>query len=287
MIDNEEQNVRPSVRSRGRMMDFAPRGASANAPQKKKTLPTDSEQRRHELARREVARREEIARQIELQKEQELIAQRRAIAARKDLARRLDAEREENAEALAINERELELQRDRVERARKRALIEARAMKERQRMLAERRAKAAREELERCRAAEMRNAPVREIRNPRGSLDPLAKPVERPIEISEPEEEEAPKKHSLFGRKNKVEKRLGSVEDFEAELNDLENAAESIEEGNDEIDAFVEDEKSEGFLDDIDEIEKNMKASSYSCERQNQILKTPCLNDKLFMIYYL
>ena len=262
MNDNEEQNARPVVRARGRMMDFAPRGANANAPHKKQQE-TDNEKRRHELAKREVARREEIARQIERQKEQELIAERRAIAARKDLARRLDAERSENAEALAMHEKELELRKNRAERARKRAIIEARAMKERQRILAERRAIAAREELERRREAEnmMRNAPVREIRNPHGSRDPLARPVERPIRVSdpEPEEEEEPKKRGLFGRKNKVEKRLGSVEDFEAELNDLENEAEALEEDdNDDIDAFVDD-KNEGFLDDIDEIEKKVE----------------------------
>lgn len=278
MNDNEEQNVKPVVRARGRMMDFAPRGANANAP-KKKPQETDEEKRRHELAKREVARREEIARQIERQKEQDLINERRAIAARRDLARRLEVEKNENAEALAAHEKELELRKERVERARKRAMIEARAMKERQRMIAERRAKAAREELERRREAEsmMRNAPAREIRNPRGSRDPLARPVvhpverpverpiERPIRVTEPEpeeekEEEEPKKHGLFGRKNKVEKRLGSVEDFEAELNDLENETEALEEEeNDDVDAFVDDEKEKGFLDDIDEIEKEVE----------------------------
>lgn len=285
MNDNEEQSAKSAVRSRGRMMDFAPRGANANTPQKK-PLPTDNDKRRHELAKREVARREEIARQIERQKEEDLIAKRRAIAARRDLARRLDAEKEENAEALAEHEKELIVAKERAERARKRAIIEARAIKERQRMIAERRAKAAREELERRREAEsmMRNAPVREIRNPAGSRDPLsprpiarpiarpmpkpvAKSIERPIRVSEPEpeepeieEDEAPRKRGLFGRKNKVEKRLGSVEDFEAELNDLENATEKLEEERENaIDAFVEDDKSDGFLDDIDEIEKKVE----------------------------
>ena len=272
MNDNEEQRVRSVVRSRGRMMDFAPRGVNANAP-RKKILETDNEKRRHELAKREVARREEIARQIELQKEQDLIAKRRAIAARKDLARRLEVEREENAEALAAREKELELQKIRMERAKRRAMIEARALKERQRIIAERRAKAARAELERRREAEnmMKNAPIREIRNPRGSRDPLAKPVERPIQISEPEPEEvkeAPKKHTIFARKNKVENRLGSVEDFEAELNDLENKAETIE-NEDEIDAFVDDEKDDNFLDDIDEIEREVEESEEDTSRNN------------------
>lgn len=264
MNDNEAHATKPVVRSHGRMMDFAPRGAVANAPQKKKPLPTDKEQRRHELARREVARREEIARQIERQKEQDLIAKRRAIAARKDLARRLEAEREVNAEAIAANEKELEVQRIRMERARKRAMIEAHAARERQRIIAERRAKAARMELERRREAEsmMRHAPARVVRDPRGSRDPLAKAVvEHPIDVTEPEE--APKKHSLFGRKNKVEKRLGSVEDFEAELDNLEKTAES------DIDAFVADEKNEEYFDDIDEIEKNVKEAEEDTSRNN------------------
>ena len=282
MNDNEEQSVKPIVRSRGRMMDFAPRGASANAP-RKKPQETDNERRRHELAKREVARREEIARQIELQKEQDLIAKRRAIAARKDLARRLEAEREENAEALAAREKELELQRERMERAKRRAMIEARAMKERQRLLAERRAKAAREELERRREAEnmMKSAPIREFRNPRGSRDPLAKPVERAIEVSEPEEEEeVEKRHGFFGRKEKVEKRLGSVEDFEAELNDLEKETESLEE-NAESEDFVEEETKDGYLDDIDEIEKEVEDTSKNNARYVLGGRSPFINTEV------
>ncbi len=282
MNDNEEQSVKPIVRSRGRMMDFAPRGASANAP-RKKPQETDNERRRHELAKREVARREEIARQIELQKEQDLIAKRRAIAARKDLARRLEAEREENAEALAAREREFELQRERMERAKHRAMIEARALKERQRLLAERRAKAAREELERRREAEnmMKSAPIREFRNPRGSRDPLAKPAERAIEVSEPEEEEeVEKRHSLFGRKEKVEKRLGSVEDFEAELNDLEKETESLEESDDTED-FVEEETKNGYLDDIDEIEKEVEDTSKNNARYVLGGRSPFINTEV------
>ena len=282
MNDNEEQSVKPIVRSRGRMMDFAPRGASANAP-RKKPQETDNERRRHELAKREVARREEIARQIELQKEQDLIAKRRAIAARKDLARRLEAEREENAEALAAREREFELQRERMERAKHRAMIEARALKERQRLLAERRAKAAREELERRREAEnmMKSAPIREFRNPRGSRDPLAKPAERAIEVSEPEEEEeVEKRHSFFGRKEKVEKRLGSVEDFEAELNDLEKETESLEESDDTED-FVEEETKNGYLDDIDEIEKEVEDTSKNNARYVLGGRSPFINTEV------
>ena len=280
MNDKEEKSASQFIRPRGRMMDFAPRSAKEKA--QVSTEPralVDGEKRRRELARREVRRREEIHRQIEQQREQDIIAKRRAIAARKDLARRLEAEREENAEALAARERELELEQEREERARKRALIEQRALKERQRILAERRAKLAREELEARREAEnrLRPAPSRTIRNPHGSHDPLQKPVvapvKRPIAVSEPEEKPRPKlkptpknespintprKRSLFKR-NKVEKRLGSVEDFEAELNDLEHTAKAYERDNKSIRDFVEDNKTDDYLDAIDEIEKKVK----------------------------
>lgn len=258
MNDNEEERARPVVRPRGRMMDFAPRNAaSAPYPVKRDSELTDDELRRREIARREIARREEIHRQIERQKEEDIIAKRRAIAARKDLARRLEVEREENEEVLAARERELEMQEEREERARRRAMIEARAMKERQRILAERRAKRAREELEERRRAEnmMRPVPVREITNPRGSRDPLARQIipEEPKEEEKAPEEE-PKKKSLFGRKNKVESRLGSVEDFEKDLNELENTVEEEPETTEEdIEDFVEDKKSDDYLDRIDE----------------------------------
>ena len=286
MNDNEERSARPAVRSRGRMMDFAPRGAKGNAQvsNEPKAL-VDGEQRRRELAKREIERREAIHRQIEEQNQEALIAKRRAIAARRDLQRRLEAEKRENAEVLAADERELELQREREIKARKRAMIEARAMRERQRILAERRAKQAREELERRREAEsmMRNAPAREIRNPRGSRDPLdvqKRPIRvtapEPVEPEEPEEEveeiieeEQPRRRSLFGRKNKVEKRLGSVEDFEAELDNLEHDAAKLETTEEDIREFVEDKKDDDFLDDIDDMERKVKEAEEDTSSNN------------------
>lgn len=253
MNENEEKERKPIVRSRGRMMDFAPRGANGPRPVKKNVGLSDDEQRRREIARREIARREEIHRQIERQKEEDIIAQRRALAARRDLSRRLEVEREENEEVIAEREKELRIQREREERARKRAMIEARALKERQRILAERRAKRAREELEERRRAEsmMRPAaPVREISNPRGSKDPLARQI-----VPEESEEEL----------DEVEERLGSVKDFEKDFDALENQTEEeeveedIEEEKEEaIDDFVKDRK-EDYLDDIDEIEKKVE----------------------------
>lgn len=282
MNESEEKVRKPVVQSRGRMMDFAPRNANAPRPVRKTVNLNDDEQRRREIARREIARREEIHRQIERQKEEDLLAERRALAARRDLSRRLEVEREENEEAIAEHEKELRLQQEREERARKRAMIEARALKERQRILAERRAKRAREELEQRRRAEslMRHASGPEIRNPRGSKDPLARqiipeePEEEPEEIEEVEEvverrEETPKR-SLFSRREKVEKRLGSVEDFEKDLDALENSEEEYDEKLAEraIDAFVKDEKDD-YLDDIDEIEKKVEEAEEDTSRNN------------------
>ncbi len=231
MNDNEEIEVKPAMRSRGRMMDFAPRSAISVSYSIKTSSLSDSEQRRRELARKEIARREEIHRQIEEQKEQDIIARRRAIAARKDLARRLEAEREENAEALAAHEKEVELMHEREERARRRALIEQRAIRERQRIIAEQRARRARAELEARREAEnkMRHVPIHEFENPRGSKDPIARKLKP------------------------VEKRLGSVEDFEAELNDLEKNADRYDTDSDDIKEFVEDKKNDNYLDEIEE----------------------------------
>lgn len=234
---DDEIQVRPVMRSRGRMMDFAPRNAVSVSHVKTNGNLSESEQRRRELARKEIARREEIHRQIEEQKEQDIIARRRAIAARKDLARRLETEKEENEEALAAHEAELELQREREEKARRRALIEARALRERQRILAEQRARRARAELEARREAEnkMRRVPIHEIENPRGSKDPIARKLKP------------------------VEKRLGSVEDFEAELNDLEKTADRYDTDSEDIKEFVEDKKNDNYLDEIEEVEKKVE----------------------------
>ena len=296
MNDTEEPKSQPSVRPRGRMMDFAPRTASTTPVVKRSLAMSDAEQRRREIAREQIARREEIHRQIEEQKEQDIIAKRRAIAARKDLARRLEVEREENAEALAAREKELELEREREERAKKRAMIEQRAMQERQRILAERRARRAREELEARRAAEnrMRPAPVRPVVDPQGSRDPLA----RQITLTEPEdeeveekEEEKKKKFALF-KKNKVEKRLGPVEDFETELDNLEKSAEKAEEESEEepktsekdIDDFVEDKKGDDFLEDIDEMEEQIKEEEDASKNNDRYVlggRSPFINTEV------
>ena len=284
MNDNEENSARPAVRSRGRMMDFAPRGTKVQVSNEPKAL-IDGEQRRRELAKREIERREAIHRQIEEQNQEAIIARRRAIAARRDLQRRLEAEEKENAEVIAAHERELELQRERELKAKKRAMIEARALRERQRILAERRAKQAREELERRREAEsmMRPAPSRvRISDPRGSRDPL-EAQKRPIRVTEPEPEEPeepeedieeiveeePRRRSLFGRRNKVEKRLGSVEDFEAELDNLEHDAKKLETTEDDIREFVEDKKDDDFLDDIDDMERKVKEAEEDTSNNN------------------
>ncbi len=277
MNDNEDIEVRPVSRPRGRMMDFAPRNAIRTNQRASAGGLSDSEQRRRELARKEIARREEIHRQIDEQKERDIIARRRAIAARRDLARRLENEREENDEAIAAHERELELQQAREEKARRRALIEQRTLRERQRILAEQRARRARAELEARRAAEgkMRQVPVHDFENPNGSKDPIArkiKPVER-------EEKEEPKKLGSLFKRNKVEKRLGSVEDFEAELNDLESNAEYFSEESDSINDFVEDKKDD-YLDDIDKIEKETEEERASRNNSRYILggRSPFIN---------
>ena len=282
MNDNEEYIARPTVRSRGRMMDFAPRGTVNAARQMRRDEDlTEDEQRRREIARREVARREEIQRQIQRQKEEDIIAKRRAIAARRDLARRLEAEKETNDEELAIREREYELEREREEIARKRALIEARAMRERQRVMAKRRAEQAREELAIRREAEsmLRPSPVHKVTNPIGSKDPIA----RKIKLDEPEEdfeeempEEPVKKRGIFRRrtekepqpKNKVEKRLGSAKQFEKDFNEFDRTAKSHNR-DEEIEDFLEDRKEDAFLDDIDEIEKNVKEAEEDTSRNN------------------
>ncbi len=228
---NEDEEMVNTVRRSPRRMDFAPRPRGNSAPVSpvkrvvKTPQMTEAEERRREIARREVARREEIHRQIEAQKEADIIAERRAIAARKDLARRLDIEREENAEALANHKRELEEARIREEKARRKAMIEQRAIRERQRILAEKRAAMAREELARRREdeAKLKKAVViKKVVNPSGSKDPLqgGRPAVKPAPAAKPAAKPEVKK-SLFKR-NKVEQRLGSVEDFEAELNSLE-----------------------------------------------------------------
>ena len=279
MNEDEEINTRPVVRPRGRMMDFAPRNANGARPVRRTELDlSDNEQRRRELARREVARREEIHRQIERQKEEDIIAERRAIAARRDLARRLEIEREENKEALIAHEKELELRREREEKARRRAMIEARAMKERQRILAERRAKRARMELAARREAENKlRTPVHEVKNPIGSKDPIARKIRlaepEPEEFEEEEKPEPKKIGNLFRRKkveekeNKVEKRLGSVADFEKDLDELESASEK--EIDENIESFINDEKDDEYFDDIDEMEKSVKEAEEDTSRNN------------------
>ena len=287
MNDNEEYRTRPTVRSRGRMMDFAPRGTAAPRPVRNDQNLTEEEQRRREIARREVARREEIQRQIQRQKEEDIIAKRRAIAARRDLARRLEAEREENDEALAIREREYELEREREEVARKRALIEARAMRERQRVMAKRRAEQAREELEIRREAEsmLRPSPVHKVKNPIGSKDPLARRIKLEEPEEEPEEREEPaRKRGIFRRRaekpapavapeeeiarERVERRLGSAKKFEEDFNELDKSS-KIFDRDEEIDEFIEDKKADDFLDDIDEIEKKVEEAEEDTSRNN------------------
>lgn len=293
MNEDEEMNARPVVRSRGRMMDFAPRNA-AGAPRPVRRTEanlSDNEQRRREIARREVARREEIHRQIERQKEEDIIAERRAIAARRDLARRLEVEREENKEALIAHEKELELRREREEKAKRRAMIEARAMRERQRILAERRAKRARMELAARREAENKlRTPVHEFKNPEGSKDPIARKIRlmepEPEEFEEEEKPEPKKIGNLFRRKkveekeNKVEKRLGSVEDFEKDLDELENSSEHEDNREDNIEEFINDEKDEEFFDDIDEMERSVRDAEEAPKRERFTLggRSPFIN---------
>ena len=263
-MNHSEESPKSAVRPRGRMMDFAPRSKSGLAPRVRHENLSDEEQRRREIARQQIARREEIHRQIEAQKEADIIANRRAIAAKRDLERRREVERKENAEVLAAREKEIELKRAEEERARKRALIEARALKERQRILAERRAKQARLELERRREAEnkMRTVAIKRVINPESSEDPLAKNL--------PAQEE-PRKRSIFKRKEtKVERRLGSVEDFEAELNDLENAAETLErEEKTDVEEFIDDDKT-NFLDDIDKEKPKLKKKEEDTSKNNE-----------------
>ncbi|MBQ2638930.1 hypothetical protein IJF91_02595 [Candidatus Saccharibacteria bacterium] len=274
MNNNEEKNEKKAIRPRGRMMDFSPRSKSSPTPRPVRENLSDEEQRRREIAKRQIARREEIHRQIEAQKEADIIANRRAIAAKRDLERRQRVEEKENAEVLAAREKEMELRRAEEERARKKALIEARALKERQRILAERRAKQARLELARRREAEnkMRTVAIKRVVNPESSEDPLAKNLPVP---------EEPRKRSLFKRKEtKVERRLGSVKDFEAELNDLENAAEDLERAeHKDVEAFIEDEKTD-FLENIDKKapKKKEEDTSKNNERYSLGGRSPFIN---------
>ena len=288
MNEKQETNDRKVVRSRGRMMDFAPRSRGSEAPRAVKSNLSDEEQHRREIAREQIRRREEIHRQIEAQKEADILASRRAAMAKKDLARRREIEEKENQEALAAHEKEVELKRAEEERARKRALIEARALKERQRILAERRAKQARLELERRREAEnkMRPVPVKRVVNPESSEDPLAKrlPVEGPEEKVTEVQEEVPRKRSIFKRTSKVEKRLGSVEDFEAELNDLENAAEEIEkEEKSDIDQFIDDDKNNSFLENYEKDKEREEKEEVSRNNERYSLggRSPFINTEV------
>lgn len=257
-MEDDERTIKPTV-NRGRRMDFAPRNARATAVPYRRKSPeemTEVEKARRERARKEVARREEIHRQIEAQKEADIIARRRAIAARKDLARRLEVEEKENAEALAEHERELREAQERKERAQRKALIEQRALRERQRLLAERRAKAAREELLRRKQEEGElRVPVKHIKRAVGSTDPLLEEDEK----------------RAFFKRTRVAQRLGSVEDFESELNDLETAAEEVlEEKEDEnIKEFVEDRKEDDLFDDIDRLDEEMEKKEEDASENN------------------
>ena len=257
-MEDDERTIKPTV-NRGRRMDFAPRNARATAVPYRRKSPeemTEVEKARRERARKEVARREEIHRQIEAQKEADIIARRRAIAARKDLARRLEVEEKENAEALAEHERELREAQERKERAQRKALIEQRALRERQRLLAERRAKAAREELLRRKQEEGElRVPVKHIKRAVGSTYPLLEEDEK----------------RAFFKRTRVAQRLGSVEDFESELNDLETAAEEVlEEKEDEnIKEFVEDRKEDDLFDDIDRLDEEMEKKEEDASENN------------------
>ncbi len=241
MFETEEK---PANRPHKRMIDFVPRaaaGSSSHTPRDTGLL-SEAEKRRHEIAKKEVQRREEIHRQIEVQKEHDIIMRRREIAARQDLARRIEMEKKENEEALAAHERELMAARERGEIARKRALIERRARFERQRAIAERRAKQARAELARRREMEIK---------PR-------------VEVKDSTPENIPEKEAG------VERRLGSVEDFEAELNDLETAAELIEaEENENVEAMMKDNRPNNFLEDIGNV--SVKKEKVKKKPENKI----------------
>ena len=273
-MEDDEKTIKSTV-NRGRRMDFAPRNARATAVPYRRKSPeemTEAEKARRERARKEVARREEIHRQIEAQKEADIIARRRAIAARKDLARRLEVEEKENAEALAEHERELREAQEREERAQRKAQIEQRALRERQRLLAARRAQAAKKELLRRRQEEGElRVPVKRIDRAVGSTDPLLEEDEK----------------RAFFKRTRVAQRLGSVEDFENELNDLEIAAEEVlEEKEDEsIKEFVEDRKEDDLFDDIDrldaEIEKKEEDTSDNNSRYVLGGRSPFINTEV------
>ena len=248
---DDKDSKKQGTRLRGRMMDFSPR-KPINSSRPVSHGPSDSELRRRELAKKEIARREEIHRQIEEQREKDIIAKRREIAARKDLARRLEIEREENAEALAAQKKRLELEKEREEKARRREMIEKRAMAERRRVLAERRARQAREELEARRRAELqaRVEVRRGHKNPKGSEDPI-----------------------VSSKKEKIEKRLGSVEDFENELNNLERESENFDEKDDDISAFVDDNR-EDYFDELEEKEIASNNSRYVLGGRSPFINT-------------
>lgn len=138
---------------------------------------TEQELRRRELAKKEAERRERIQKQIELQRERDLVAKRQAIIARKDLANRLQIEAKENAGALAVRKQELELIREREEKAKQEELIRQRILREKQRAMAERRAKVAREELLRRRTVEPKLKASKSVRienSKSSSTDPLS-----------------------------------------------------------------------------------------------------------------
>jgi len=118
----------------------------------------------------------------------------------------------------------------------------------------------------------MRTVAIKRVVNPESSEDPLAKNLPAP---------EEPRKRSLFKRKEtKVERRLGSVKDFEAELNDLENAAEDLERAeHKDVEAFIEDEKTD-FLENIDKKapKKKEEDTSKNNERYSLGGRSPFIN---------
>ena len=177
MNEQEQTQVRPSSHPRGRMIDFAPKDVIREVSVRTTRIVSlsDAEQRRREIAKREIARREAIHRQIEQQKEQDLINQRRAAAAKRDLARRIHVEQEQEELMLLEREAELKRLREAKEKAERRAMMVAKALRERNRILLERRDERARLELERRRATENKMPVAKKlpVKNPAGSKDPF------------------------------------------------------------------------------------------------------------------
>ena len=255
---------RPTVRPRGIRMDFSPRpvnGGSSHPTKEKTDKTTDAEKQRHELARREVQRREEIHRQIEAQKEEEMILRRRAVAARKDLARRLEMERKNTEAIITSGSGANRVTAEEIER--KRALIEERALLERRRIMAERRAKQARIELAKRHREELRARA--EQRAAIASMPTSPSPEEFADESPRPVAKE----------EHKIRHDLGSIEDFEADLRNLEESSEIIDTREDDEDArsFTEESNNDdNFFEKVKESPRRRRSREDTSENNDNFV---------------